>query len=97
MTEWRYKVVPPPGFVADAPPEPLEVELGPCRYSSQFEVEPSGVVTARVLFDPRVTKLSADEVNAFRKAYLELLESNMLRVSFRQSGLARIDKGELLE
>lgn len=97
VTEWRYKVVPPPGFVADAPPEPIEVELGPCRYSSQFEVEPSGVVTARVLFDPRVTKLSADEVNAFRKAYLELLESNMLRVSFRQSGLARIDKGELLE
>ncbi|MBI5170790.1 MAG: DUF3857 domain-containing protein [Candidatus Eisenbacteria bacterium] len=97
VMEHRYTIVPPPGFLPDGPPEPVDVELGPCRFSARFDSEPSGTVTGRILFDPRVTRLSADEVNAFRKAYRDLLRTNMLRVSFRQSGLAKIDKGELLE
>src|SRR6185369_1729057 len=50
FAEWRYRIVPPPGFTPGELPESGEVALGPARLRKEFAVE-DGVVTARLQFD----------------------------------------------
>jgi hypothetical protein len=43
--EWRYKVIPPPGFQAHGLPENKVMPIGPAKLSQEFKVEADGAIT----------------------------------------------------
>ncbi len=81
VTEWRYRIHPPPGMAARALPGELSQPLGGGRLESAFSRH-GAVVHADFQLDTGPRRLTADQFRAFRAAVHELLVEEALIVWF---------------
>ena len=72
VTEWRYRIVLPPGFVVAALPSPSVTAIGPGKLSQQFATQPDGVVSATIRFDSVTGRYTADDVAAVQAKVAEI-------------------------
>ena len=97
VAEWRYRIVPPPGFRARQSPEQSDQKLGPASLSVRFQTEADGVVTGTVKFDMPKRRFTAAEGLALRDAYLALEKKDIPFVSFEQAGETLLASGKVKE
>lgn len=97
VSEWRYRIVPPPGFRTRQLPEPSDEKFGPASLSMKFQTEPDGVVTGTVKFDLPKRRFGAAEGLALRDALLALEKRDLPMVHFDQVGETLLASGKVKE
>jgi tetratricopeptide (TPR) repeat protein len=97
VTEWRYNITPPPGFVLRALPENKSTPLGPARLTQHYETDPQGVVHAVLRFDTGKPRYTVDEALALREAALAIYKQDMVVVMFDQVGSKLLAAGKTRE
>ncbi len=97
VTEWRYQIVPPPGFDAPALPKDLEQSFGPGKLSQHYELEKDGSVVAVWRFDSVKSTYSPAELKAFQQAAYALANTNAVLITFPQKGAALLAQGKARE
>ncbi len=88
VTEWRYRIQPPPGFQPRALPANDLVNLGPAQLMSEFNVTADGAVHATWRFDTVKGRYTRAEADALVKALRELNRAETQLVAFDQVGVA---------
>lgn len=88
QAEIVYEIHPPPGFVLDddAKPDLGDVPMGPATLTRKLEQRSDGVVVARYRFVLPKPLWTAQEVNAFRKAYDAYGASSVPVLQFEHEG-----------
>jgi len=95
--EWRYRLVPPPGY-RPAPLPPSRVEtLGTASLSLDFAAERDGTVSARLKLDSGKRRISPQEFEATREAVLKLARTDAIFVRFESIGQAHLEAGRVRE
>ncbi len=97
VRELRYRVIPPPGFVARPLPENATRRLGPATLDQEFSATKDGVINATLRFDTGKRRLSAAEFEALHTAVRELADSPPITISFDQVGAAHLAAGRVRE
>lgn len=97
VSEYEYRIYPPPGFRAAALPEDQTVGFGPAFYTKTFRLKEDGSVTVLVRFDcvkrvypPKEAAVLKDEVRKF-------LEGKAIIVTFEQIGESLLASGKYRE
>ena len=101
ISEWRYRIHAPEGFLPRGLPEDQTVQLGPATLTRHYAVEGGGtaptLVTASYRFDTVKQRYTTEEVLATRKAVLELDKQGFLLVQFDQAGARLATEGKVRE
>ncbi len=97
QSEWRYRIVPPPGFHARALPENKTERWGAATLSQEFAVAAEGVVTATFRFDTGGRRQTAEQAEALRAGVEELRKREVLLINFDQVGAAHLSAGRIRE
>ncbi|HET9474290.1 MAG TPA: DUF3857 domain-containing protein, partial [Steroidobacteraceae bacterium] len=88
VTEWQYRIQPPPGFQSRPLPAGTVMKLGPARLESEFSTTPDGAVRATWRFDTVKGRYSVAETEALIKTLRELRAAEMKLIAFDQIGVA---------
>jgi tetratricopeptide (TPR) repeat protein len=94
VTEWRYRIQPPPGFQPRKLPADEVLKLGPATLESTFSITPDGDVHATWRFNTVKGRYTPAETDAMVKALRELNASEMKLIAFDQVGVALIADGD---
>jgi hypothetical protein len=101
ISERRYRIVVPEGFVPRALPEDQTVQLGPAVLTRHFAFGGNGqspsLVTAVFRFDTVKQRYTTEEVLALRKAVLEANKQDYVLVQFDQIGAKFLAEGKIRE
>jgi tetratricopeptide (TPR) repeat protein len=97
VTEWRYNITPPAGFILRALPENKTTEMGPARLTQHYETDSQGIVHASIRFDTGKPRYTVDEALALREAVLASYKQDMIVVMFDQAGSKLIAMGKIRE
>ena len=97
ITEWRYKITPPVGFVLRALPEDKNADLGPAKFTQHYEADAKGKITAVLRFDSVKEKYSLEEALALREAILAAYKQDMIVMLFDQAGSKLLAAGKFRE
>jgi len=97
ITERRYRIVVPEGFVPRALPEDQTVQLGPATLTRHFALESPTLVSAVYRFDTVKQRYSTEEALALRKAVLEVDRQDYVVLQFDQIGAKLIAEGKIRE
>lgn len=96
IKEWRYRIVPPQGFVTRTLPQNETTKLGTMTLTKEFTTEPNGTVVATFRFDSGKRRLSPREFDETRKAIDELMETaKPVMVGFDQVGMLELQNGNI--
>jgi transglutaminase-like putative cysteine protease/tetratricopeptide (TPR) repeat protein len=95
--EWRYRVVPPPGFRVRELPEPEKRQMGPATLTTSYSSGPDAVVSATLRFEIPQRRFSAEQGLALREAVRKLDGENMKLIRFEQTGFALLSEGKVRE
>lgn len=96
VKEWRYRVVPPPGFVPRTLPENETLKLGSATLTKEFKIEANGVVAATFRFDSGKRRLSPADFEATRKAIDDLTDDTKpVMLGFDQLGMLELNAGNI--
>ncbi len=87
VTEWRYRIQPPPGFKARKLPASGLTRLGPATLSSEFQLV-DGAVHAVWRFDTVKARFTPAETDAMLKALRQLAGAETQLIAFDQVGVA---------
>ena len=88
VTEWHYRIQPPPGFQPRALPANNVMNLGPAQLVSEFNVTADGAVHATWRFDTVKGRYTIAETDALVKALRELNAAETQLIAFDQVGVA---------
>lgn len=88
VTEWHYRIQPPPGFQPRALPANNVLSLGPAQLISEFNVTADGAVHATWRFDTVKGRYTPAETDALVKALRELNAAETQLIAFDQVGVA---------
>jgi transglutaminase-like putative cysteine protease/tetratricopeptide (TPR) repeat protein len=88
VTEWHYRIQPPPGFQPRALPANNVMNLGPAQLVSEFNVTADGAVHATWRFDTVKGRYTTAETDALVKALRELNAAETQLIAFDQVGVA---------
>ncbi len=94
VTEWNYRIRPPPGFQARKLPANEVLSLGPAQLESEFKVAADGAVHATWRFDTLKRRYSPAETDALLKALRELNSAETQLITFDQVGVALRAEGD---
>lgn len=97
VTEWRYKVVPPPGFQLKALPKNSKVSLGPATLSEEFSIEKEGNVSAVIRFDTVKSRLTVAEATEMAEKIAEAKEAQPIFIQFEPKAIALFNEGKVRE
>lgn len=95
VREWRYRVVPPAGFVPRTLPQNETLRLGTITLAKEFKVETDGSVAATFRFDTGKRRLSPAEVEETKKAVRDFAESKAVMIGFDQRGQLELANGNI--
>lgn len=96
VTEWRYKIVLPPGFRPRRLPNNETVYLGPAFLTKDFSVS-QDAATATIRFDTAKRRFSVEETEELMKGIEELENSETLFIFFDQVGEEHLIAGRIGE
>jgi tetratricopeptide (TPR) repeat protein len=94
---WRYRVVPPAGYVPGELPESSETAVGTGKLLQSYRSEPDGSITATIVFDSGKRRLTPAEFESYRKAVTELSKKPAVFLRFVQAGMAHLQAGRIRE
>jgi tetratricopeptide (TPR) repeat protein len=94
VTEWHYRIQPPPGFQPRALPANNVLNLGPAQLVSEFNVTADGAVHASWRFDTVKGRYTIAETDALVKALRELNAAETQLIAFDQVGVALRGDGD---
>ena len=97
VTEWRYRITPPPGFRLHGLPENKTTAMGPANLTAEYGSDPDGAATAILRFNAAKGRYSPDEVRGLRKAVQKLQKSDPILIGFDQTAHALITSGKTAE
>jgi tetratricopeptide (TPR) repeat protein len=97
LTEWRYRITPPTGFILRALPEEKKIEMGPALLTEHYEQDAKGIITADLRFSSGKPHYSVDEALALRDAVLAASKEDMITILFDQEGSKLIAAGKIRE
>lgn len=93
--ELVLRAVPPPGYVMNKLPDPIDAKLGPAKFTMRAEKDGQGTVTLRAgLVSAR--RYTAEEVDTLSRE-LPVLLARVPDLTFENQPLALADKGKLVE
>ncbi len=95
--EWRYRIVPPPGFRVRSLPDGGTQQLGPAKLTKEFSAAADGVVTGRLRFETVKRRYTAEEAEALRAAIKELNKAQVPMVLYEQLGWTHLEAGRVRE
>ena len=94
VTEWHYRIRPPPGFQARKLPADDVLSLGPAQLESEFKVAADGAVHATWRFDTVKSRYTPAETDALLTALRELKSAETQLITFDQVGVALRAEGD---
>lgn len=94
VTEWRYRIQPPPGFQPRKLPAGTVLKLGPARLVSEFDLSDGGAVRASWRFDTVKGRYTPAEARSLVQALRELASNEMQLIAFDQVGVALRAEGD---
>jgi len=97
LTEWRYTITPPDGFVLRALPEDKTTQMGPAKLTQLYESAPNGVIHAVLHFDTGKPRYTVGEALALREAVLASYKQDMIVIMFDQAGSKLLAAGKTRE
>jgi len=97
VSEWRYHIVPPPGFRVRQLPDQSDEKLGPASLAKRFQTEADGSVTGTVKFEIPKRRFSQKEALELRDALLAVEKKPMVFVNFDQIGETLLASGKVKE
>jgi len=97
VTEWRYQIIPPPGYVPDPLPANEVLSLGPATLSKEFSENDKGVVSATLRFDTVKRRMTSEDVRGLRAGIRRLEEADPVLITFEQTGHAHLAAGRIRE
>jgi transglutaminase-like putative cysteine protease len=94
VSEWHYRIQPPPGFKPRELPPDEAVSVGPARLSSQFEMTADGMVNATWRFDTVKGRYTMAETEALLTALRQINAAETQLIAFDQVGVALRAEGD---
>ena len=95
--EWRYRIVPPAGFVPKPLPMNAQITLGPAVLTEEFSAQKDGTVLANLTFDTVKQRYTVVEADALRNKVVELVNAPAILVSFEPQAEALLREGKVRE
>lgn len=95
VTERRYRIFPPAGFVLRSLPANRTIPMGPASLSENYATDGDGSVTAVFRFTTGKGRYSVNEVLALRKAVLDAAKLDWPVLEFDQVGAKYFAQGKV--
>jgi transglutaminase-like putative cysteine protease/predicted Zn-dependent protease len=95
--EWRYRIVPPGGFVPKELPKDASIPVGPALLTEEFSTEKDGVVDARFVFDSVKRRYTVAEATELRNKVAEIASGSAVLVNFEPRGEVLLRDGKVRE
>ncbi|MGA3371597.1 MAG: DUF3857 domain-containing protein [Terracidiphilus sp.] len=95
--EWRYRIVPPAGFVPKELPKDATISVGPALLTERFSTEKDGVAAADITFDTVKRRYTVAEATELRNKVAELIAGPAILVNFELQGAALLHEGKVKE
>jgi transglutaminase-like putative cysteine protease/Flp pilus assembly protein TadD len=95
--EWRYRIVPPTGFVPKELPKDEKIVMGPAVLTETFSRAEDGVVEANLIFDSGKRRYTVAEATDVRNKVVEVVAGPAIFVSFEPEGEALLHEGKVKE
>jgi tetratricopeptide (TPR) repeat protein len=95
--EWRYRIVPPPGFRLRELPEATELAMGPARHWRELRQDADGAITGVLGLELPKRRWTPEEVASFRAARAELARTPAQLVLFDRESSRLLAEGRIAE
>lgn len=95
--EWRYRIVPAPGFRLRELPEAVELAMGPARHWRELRQEPDGAITGVLGLELPKRRWTPEDVASFRAARSELARTPAELVLFDRESSRLLAEGRIAE
>jgi transglutaminase-like putative cysteine protease len=97
VTEWRYRILPPPSFRLKPLPANRKVALGPAVLSEEFRSEKDGSVEAVIRFDTVKRRFTPAEAAEMRAKIAGIREEEAVLIYFEPVSQALLSQGKIRE
>jgi tetratricopeptide (TPR) repeat protein/transglutaminase-like putative cysteine protease len=97
VTDWHYRIIPPPGFGHPILPKDVERSFGPAKLVQRYQLNPDGSVEFFWHFDSVKARYTPSEVQALQRDANELLSVNGIEIVFQENGAHLMSQGKLRE
>jgi tetratricopeptide (TPR) repeat protein/transglutaminase-like putative cysteine protease len=94
---WKYKIVPPTGFVPKELPKDDRIVMGQAVLTEKFSKAQDGVVEAELTFDSGKRRYTVAEATELRNKVAEFAAGPALFVNFEPEGEALLHEGKVKE
>ena len=95
--EWKYRIVPPAGFVPKELPKDDKILMGPAVLTERFSKAKDGVVEADLVFDSGKRRYTVPEATELRNKLAEVGAGPAIFVNFEPEGEALLHEGKVKE
>ena len=95
--DWRYRIVPPDGFVAKDLPQSTKVPVGPALLSEEFALDKDGAVVAHLNFDSVKRRYTVAEATELRNKVAEISGGPAILINFEPKAEALLRDGKVRE
>ena len=95
--EWKYRIIPPTGFVPKELPKDDRIQMGPAVLTERFSKKENNVVEADLVFDSVKRRYTAAEATELRNKVAEIAAGQALFVNFEPEGEALLRQGKVKE
>ena len=95
--EWKYRIVPPTGFVPKELPKDETIAMGPAVLTEKFSKAKDGEVTADLTFDAGKRRYTVAEATELRNKVAEVVAGPAIFVNFEPEGEALLREGMVKE
>ena len=95
--EWKYRLIPPAGFIPKELPKDATVQIGPAILTESFSASKDGVVLAHLVFDTVKRRYTVAEATALRNEITDLINGPAIMVNFEPQGAALLRDGKVKE
>jgi tetratricopeptide (TPR) repeat protein len=95
--EWKYKIVPPTGFLPKELPKDETIAIGSAVLREKFLKDQDGTVEAEVAFDSGKRRYTVAEATELRTKVAELISGPAILVNFEPEGEALLRDGKVKE
>ena len=95
VREWRYRVIPPAGFIPRTLPANETTKIGTMTMTREFAAGADGVVNATFRIDSGKRRLTPVELEETRKAIKAAQDMPMILIGFDQRGQLELTKGNI--
>lgn len=95
--EWKYRIIPPAGFVTKELPKDDRIAIGPAALIEKFSKTSGGVVEADLTFDSGRRRYTVAEATELRNKIAEITAGPAIVVNFEPEGEALLREGKVRE